>query len=246
MSDEPISGPINRRNVLQGITASIGAGVTAGVAAGDDQPANESRVPSEEERAELRAPFADFEKARSVIVENTEGLRAELARRGYLPSAKPAALRMNHLETGTRKAPVEREIGFDDVRVKTAKTEEYGTIVAVDTLVRHRNYVVTLNYATNTGVASALVVADGEIEAFLRTSDSGTQEAETASIEDVGTTAVYECTNEVCDDCCGTFDCSKEYKIIYDPDNSRQVFCECVTSTTYCCESGGCGTLCMC
>lgn len=149
---------------------------------------------------------------------------------------------MNHLGTGTRKAAKRRAEGFDDVRVKTLKTDEHGKMVAVDTWVHHRNYLVIVNVtkdvSTGSEVASALIIEDGGIEAFFRESDAG--------IEDVGTTAIYECTKEVCDDCCGFWDCSEEYYIIYDPDNSRQYYCECIPSTTYCCESGGCGSWCTC
>lgn len=242
MSEKTDSGSINRRSILKGMTAGSVTLSSIGVASAGKGFSDEASSLSEEERADLYAPFDNLKKARSQIMRHTKQLRVELKEQGYLPSAKPAALQMNQHGTGPRKAVRNTKEGLNDVRVKALQTEKHGKMVAVDTWIRHRERLVIVNVtkdiSSGSEKASGLVMKGGEVEAHLRESDAG--------VENVGTTEPYECTTEVCDDCCGTWDCSKEYYIIYDPDGSRQYYCECVPSSNYCCESGGCGSWCTC
>lgn len=96
---------------------------------------------------------------------------------------------------------------------------------------------VTTDVATESKTASALISEKGEMDAFIRESKTGIE---------VGTSATYECPDQVCEGCCGAFDCEKNYTVIYDPDNFNQIFCNCVPVTGWCCPTGGCGTLCLC
>lgn len=250
MAEKDTPKTINRRNLIRGLSAGAGASLATGIAAADDK--SSKRIPDEAERAKWRAPYEDFETASSIIIDETAALRSKLKEMGIVPSTDPAALKMDKLDTETRVAPLKRGIGLDDVRVKTLKTKEYGKQVNIDTWVKYNGYLVMLNYTVTSEVASAMVVKDKKIQVFMRTNDSGVEvvknEIQGNRSNSFSTQAVpLTCTDEVCDDCCGTFDCDAEVKGIYDPDNSRQTFCNCLVSVPgACCEPKGCGTLCLC
>jgi hypothetical protein len=237
MSEKLNEKSVNRRNVLKGLTAGTASIAAVGVGSANKGASGEKRPLSPDERAELRAPFENLEKARSAITENSKQLLAELGERGYLPSASANALQMNQLATGVRKKNKTSEKGFNDVRVKAMKGKSFGKKVVVDTKIRHRDYVVRLSVSTDSTAASALVYTDEGVEAFLKESDD--------EIEDISTSATSECGG-VCDDCCGVWDWTEEHTVTYDCPGSCQTACGClVAGVTYCCEQG-CGTLCTC
>lgn len=223
---ESTDDTINRRRLLQGMSAGAASTMVASTAsATEPEPSGHLTI---EERAELRAPYDTLAVAGSILSTNTAPLLEELSARDVLSSADSSVLQMNEVTQSSLDTKL-----FEGVRVNTVwdSNREAGRVL-IQTKVPLEDGIAHFTVDPETESAGAMVYDDDGVELLLDASGDDVQELDTASIE-----------KECGDKCggCGTFSCTKKYEvsICYD---SGYCYSECGctgNNAAWCCE-GSC------
>lgn len=197
MSDDKPT--VDRRSVLKGVGTGAAVSSLGGVASAGRVQRDWDITPTR--RAELKAPYEDLETARGVLEDTVGPLVSRLAADGVLDSPELSDVEMSRLVSSQ---PVSEPASA--VSVTAAWNDEAETAeVLVETGVPLDDGVVTLSANPERGEGYAIVASEDGIEQTLQTDGLTVQSTDDG----------YLVCGDVCDDCCGAFDCTAEQTVKY-------------------------------